>query len=48
MIGPSLTEECCYIRLGQVGGYRDLMLCCLLEGPTGLKIIGEIQVMPSA
>ena len=30
--------------VGQVGGYRDLMLCCLLEGPGGLKIIGEVQV----
>mmetsp|Transcript_4921 Transcript_4921/g.10911 ORF Transcript_4921/g.10911 Transcript_4921/m.10911 type:complete len:912 (+) Transcript_4921:5124-7859(+) len=27
-----------------VGGYRDLMLCCLLEAPSGLKIIGEIQI----
>jgi hypothetical protein len=27
-----------------VGGYRDLMLCCLLEGPGGLKIIGEVQI----
>jgi hypothetical protein len=32
------------MRVGQVGGYRDLMLCCLLEGPGGLKIIGEVQV----
>jgi hypothetical protein len=32
----------------QVGGYRDLMLCCVLEVPNGLKIIGEIQVRAAA
>jgi hypothetical protein len=32
---------------GQVGGYRDLMLCCILEASCGLKIIGEIQVLLS-
>ena len=29
----------------QVGGYRDLMLCAVLEGPNGLNIVGEIQVI---
>ena len=27
-----------------VGGYRDLMICAVFEGPSGLRIIGEIQV----
>ena len=27
-----------------MGGYRDLMLCCIYEGDAGLCIIGEIQV----
>ena len=29
--------------VAQVGGYRDLMLCCVFEVSNGLKIIGEIQ-----
>lgn len=30
----------------QVGGYRDLTVCAVFEDPTGLRIIGEIQVEP--
>ena len=28
-----------------VGGYRDLTVCVVYEGPGGLRIIGEIQVL---
>ena len=28
-----------------VGGFRDLMLCLLFTGASGLRIIGEVQVL---
>jgi hypothetical protein len=34
---------CVHLAL-QVGGYRDVMLCVVYKGVSGLSIIGEIQV----
>jgi hypothetical protein len=39
-----ISFQCMPVCDLQVGGYRDLTVCVVFEDPSGLRIIGEIQV----
>ena len=42
------VDWACVLGLDQVGGYRDLMLCVVVNGGGGLLIVGEIQIQDTA